>query len=724
MIHASIIGGIGITKLTPMQAHAAIAAPGTGEKVSFRESLQAAQAVEKPAQAMPEAPARAARVGISPPAKMRTPDASSPDNVAATYAEKAVSKTSQDAGAVVVTKDATRDKNTSKAPSSADDAEGAQPAIETAVDRQTADQPPVLLLPGNAAVNSKMANGTGLKNTAVNGADQAADHGNTQSDVSRAIAVEVTNSPQMNSHQDRQAPIAVPGPTIVQTPMVAATMDQLPAVPLPGVRRMDAPVAWSANVAGAKGSNNLIFSGPAKAAPGDSRTSDVAKPVAVADDPRGTKDSTVVQTADRPSTMRLPGLQMMDTPAASFVVSAGTKAANSLVVNAPAKALPGESRKSEVAGFGPVAVVPQGFEASPIVARTLNPSQTVPLPSLHLMHPPAVPSGKSAGTKDANELPVNGPVKIADGDIRKSDPAALGAVAVTDDAQDVQAPAFVQAMALPPALPLPGSLPMDAPAGASVESAGTKGLKSLAVAVPSRGNDRDTRKSDVAPANAGTTAKIESDVRSLPVTPVVAPPIVHEAANGLSNAVSSVTAAPVPHGHASPETGSKVVAPPSAPLGNPAHAATGQAEVATLVATPNVLEIGVASGSHGWLRVRAEMGQMGQVTASVAAASSGATEGLHKELPAIAAYLASERVDVSGLSVSATAKVAGTQDAAMSFGNGTNQRGGNPSGAAEKMPAKVEGGWPEMAPESGWQGLQMPAVTNSNGSGSWLSVRV
>jgi hypothetical protein len=70
-----------------------------------------------------------------------------------------------------------------------------------------------------------------------------------------------------------------------------------------------------------------------------------------------------------------------------------------------------------------------------------------------------------------------------------------------------------------------------------------------------------------------------------------------------------------------------------------------------LTATPTALEVGIQSGTHGWLKVRAEMGDGGAVNASVSAVSSTGQEMLHRELPALAAYLQQEKVAVNALAV-------------------------------------------------------------------------
>jgi hypothetical protein len=67
----------------------------------------------------------------------------------------------------------------------------------------------------------------------------------------------------------------------------------------------------------------------------------------------------------------------------------------------------------------------------------------------------------------------------------------------------------------------------------------------------------------------------------------------------------------------------------------------------TLLATPTTLEVGVPSGTQGWLRIRAEVGAPGEVNASLSAASSGGRELLHNQMPALNAFLHSEQLAVT-----------------------------------------------------------------------------
>ena len=106
----------------------------------------------------------------------------------------------------------------------------------------------------------------------------------------------------------------------------------------------------------------------------------------------------------------------------------------------------------------------------------------------------------------------------------------------------------------------------------------------------------------------------------------------------------------------------------------------------TLVSTPHVLEVGVASGTNGWLKVRAETDGTGGVAASVVTTTAIAADAMHKELPALSAYLHSESVGVSSLAVhqgdSMHEVSAGLSTA--SFGAGSHREQEAPSGSSYK----------------------------------------
>lgn len=160
------------------------------------------------------------------------------------------------------------------------------------------------------------------------------------------------------------------------------------------------------------------------------------------------------------------------------------------------------------------------------------------------------------------------------------------------------------------------------------------------------------------------------------------------------------------------------------------EASSQATDLKTLVATPNVLEVGVASGSHGWLRVRAEFSQSGEVAASVVAASASAAQGLHKEITGISAFLVGERVGVSTLVVNAAEKGAGAQDSILNNGTagGATSEEGKGQRHREAQTPKIShvdnGNMIDMAAMLGISETNAPSVLPAYGAGSWLSVRV
>ena len=154
-------------------------------------------------------------------------------------------------------------------------------------------------------------------------------------------------------------------------------------------------------------------------------------------------------------------------------------------------------------------------------------------------------------------------------------------------------------------------------------------------------------------------------------------------------------------------------------------------EARTLVASAKVLEVGVASGTHGWVRVRAEMGTTGEVNASVVAASAAHVDALHKDLPALGAYLASEAVGLGAVVVHTTEKSLTAREAEMKGGTFAGSDG-RPSRGNEEKHATHQASWSDAAgglPAAiewnfGAAGLHLSTAMQGNGSGGWLSVRV
>jgi hypothetical protein len=142
-----------------------------------------------------------------------------------------------------------------------------------------------------------------------------------------------------------------------------------------------------------------------------------------------------------------------------------------------------------------------------------------------------------------------------------------------------------------------------------------------------------------------------------------------------------------------------------------------------LTATPTALEVGIQNGTHGWLKVRAEMADGGLVNASVSAVSSSGQEMLHRELPALTAYLQQEKVVVNTVVVHTTA-AAGSSSGMESRGGEQTPQESNEGGKQGQDVGHVAADRAEEATryeEVGEAGLS-PHATYAAG-GSWLSVR-
>lgn len=104
-----------------------------------------------------------------------------------------------------------------------------------------------------------------------------------------------------------------------------------------------------------------------------------------------------------------------------------------------------------------------------------------------------------------------------------------------------------------------------------------------------------------------------------------------------------------------------------------------------LLATPTTLEVGLPSGTQGWLRIRAEMTDGGSVNASLSSANAGGQEMLHRELPNLTAYLQQERVAVNSVVVHREGSASFGNESTLASGKNSDDRGqGQPEGPAER----------------------------------------
>jgi hypothetical protein len=146
-------------------------------------------------------------------------------------------------------------------------------------------------------------------------------------------------------------------------------------------------------------------------------------------------------------------------------------------------------------------------------------------------------------------------------------------------------------------------------------------------------------------------------------------------------------------------------------------------EVRTITSTPTVLEVGF-NGTHGWLRVRAELGHTGEISASLTTASPHVAETLHKDLSAITAYLSTEQVGISSMVVNAAAESKGGQ-----FHESGSGHGGEADTQGQQNSRRDESHLlfddPTLRGEAiDWAMSSIPAAVYAGGGGGWLSVRV
>jgi hypothetical protein len=149
----------------------------------------------------------------------------------------------------------------------------------------------------------------------------------------------------------------------------------------------------------------------------------------------------------------------------------------------------------------------------------------------------------------------------------------------------------------------------------------------------------------------------------------------------------------------------------------------------TLTATPTALEVGIQDGTHGWLRVRAEMTNGGSVNASVSVTSPATQEMLHRELPSLTAYLQEEKVAVNTVVVHSPVQSAVEQRSfagADGAGGEAAQRGNEREERRQYASKTVSGGSDEARAHGRLAGFEedgsLQHGTYSAG-GSWLSVR-
>jgi hypothetical protein len=162
--------------------------------------------------------------------------------------------------------------------------------------------------------------------------------------------------------------------------------------------------------------------------------------------------------------------------------------------------------------------------------------------------------------------------------------------------------------------------------------------------------------------------------------------------------------------------------------GNPAGAF--DAAHRTLTATPTALEVGISNGTHGWLKIRAEMTSSGQVNASLSTASTSGQEVLYRELPSLTAYLHNERVAVNTVIVQPAVAIMtdfrGFTGGMTGDGRGQAEHNGSQGGENRQSANALMHRSERHLSYNGLNGTSgdelLPAISYARG-GSWLSVR-
>ena len=147
----------------------------------------------------------------------------------------------------------------------------------------------------------------------------------------------------------------------------------------------------------------------------------------------------------------------------------------------------------------------------------------------------------------------------------------------------------------------------------------------------------------------------------------------------------------------------------------------------TLEATSTSLEVGVANGTQGWLKIRAEMTDGGVVNATVSATTSAGQEMLHRELPSLTDYLQQEQIGVGSVVLHTTA-AAGSQEFAGGMERDAGreqmqQRGGREGESQQDASGTTFSDSGEAYIQGGLSGIAEITTNTVYAGGSWLSVR-
>ncbi len=248
-----------------------------------------------------------------------------------------------------------------------------------------------------------------------------------------------------------------------------------------------------------------------------------------------------------------------------------------------------------------------------------------------------------------------------------------------------------------------------------VQGATPKKAPPIAVAVPATADPVEHR--------MVSEAKPVVHAEPVPVTPQKADaPLIA----GVPTLAPVVSATPLLTGSATIKVDATPVLAPSTPVTAEPLQATQPGDVRTLASTPQTLEVGVATGTHGWLRVRAEMGSAGEVVASVVASSPVTAEALHRGLPALHEYLAHEQMGLVSVEIASPRVPVPSPDQGIAAGV-ESQAGAREQQAQQGQQAAAGTSADDAQPWLGEElstSSEMPFLQSPGRGGGWLSVRV
>ena len=192
------------------------------------------------------------------------------------------------------------------------------------------------------------------------------------------------------------------------------------------------------------------------------------------------------------------------------------------------------------------------------------------------------------------------------------------------------------------------------------------------------------------PVSVAAPSSHAPDASQPAVAPSVVPVNVQHTVFSAPVAPASETHSPVP---GTPAIGTVAAADGASPTA--AGHAEGALPHSTLSATPTSLEVGVSGGTHGWLKIRAELSAAGEANVSLTGTSPAATSKLQGDLPAMNSFLASEKVAMGALNVNSALHAAGatvSSSAAQAISNSSFLRSSTEGGSSAAMTADTGAG--------------------------------